>query len=317
MGSVILMGESLCKADQGLRLHLTLPDAPPSVQSWAKRWPGVTISTARPQGVTGWDVKPTLMLRELDAGVPAVVWLDTDMIVTRSISTMLAEFPHEALIVAEDIWNRQGEVPLCEFWGLTSVRPLRDINSCVVRANQTHRTLLERWSRLINNPRYRHAQTLPFVQRPLPVAGDQWLLEALLESEEFAQVKVDYLRVGRHIAHCAGSSGYRPHHRLLDLFRGLPALIHGLGRKPWTTRTETSRLQRFLIDVATDVSPYVMASRRVARDLNVRLDWLDSRTSLGALLRALTANHPGMAGFPLALLRAIQWQTRKAIGFNN
>jgi hypothetical protein len=316
MDSVILMGESLCKADPGLRLHLTLPDAPPSVQSWAKRWPGVSISTVPPQGVTGWDVKPTLMLRELDAGVPAVVWLDTDMIVTRSLSTMLAEFPYEALIVAEE-WNRQGEVRVCEFWGLTSVRPLRVINACVVRANQAHRTLLERWLCLINHPRYRHAQTMPFEQRLLPVATDGWLLAALLESEDFAHVEVECLRIGRHIAQCAGSSGYRPHHRLLDLFRGLPVLIHGLGRKPWTTRTETSRLQRFLLDLATDVSPYVLASRRVARDLNVRSDWLESRTSLGALLRALTASHPGMAGFPLALLHAIHLQTQKAIGFNN
>jgi hypothetical protein len=178
------------------------------------------------------------MLRALDAGVPAVVWLDTDMIVTRSISAMLAEFPDDALIVAEE-WNRQGEVPLCEFWGLTSVRPRRITNSCVVRANQTHRPLLERWLRLIDNPRYRQAQTIPFQQRPLPVAGDQSLLAALLESEDFAEVEVEYLRVGRHIAHCSGSSEYGPHHRLLDLFRGLPVLIHGIGRKPWTTQAET------------------------------------------------------------------------------
>jgi hypothetical protein len=33
--------------------------------------------------------------------------------------------------------------------------------------------------------------------------------------------------------------------------------------------------------------------------------WLDARTAPGALLRGLTAGHPGMAGLPLAIPHAI------------
>ena len=129
---------------------------------------------------------------------------------------------------------------------------------------------------------------------------------ARLESEEFSHLPFDCVRLGRHIAQCAGSSGYRPHHRLLDLVRGLPPLIHGLGRKPWEPVKSRSRSERFLLDLATDVSPYVLAARRVARDIDMTPDWLEARTRLGAMLRKLTAGHPAMAGLPLASAHALQ-----------
>jgi hypothetical protein len=153
---------------------------------------------------------------------------------------------------------------------------------------------------------YREAQMLPFERRPWHLASDQALLTALLESAEFGHVSVDYLRLGRHIAQCAGSSGYRPYHRMLDIFRGLPPLIHCIGRKPWMSRDNTGRIGRFLIDLADDVSPYVLASRKIAKDLNMAPEWIEARTSLGAMLRGLTAHHPAMAGFPLAILHSFQ-----------
>jgi hypothetical protein len=112
------------------------------------------------------------------------------------------------------------------------------------------------------------------MHRPVQAQHDGWLLVALLESEEFGQLPFECIRSGRHIAQCAGSSGYRPSHRLLSLFRGLPPLIHGLGRKPWDARRERSRIQRFLLGFAIDVSPYVLAARRIAHDIVMRLDRL-------------------------------------------
>src|SRR5207249_4169254 len=108
------------------------------------------------------------------------------------------------------------------------------------------------------------AQALPFERRPFHLASDQVLLTALLGNEEFGRLPFDSIRVGRHIAQCAGSSSYRPHHRLLDVVRGLPPLIHCIGRKPWESTPE-SGMEGFLLDLATDVSPYVLAARRVAR----------------------------------------------------
>jgi hypothetical protein len=314
MDSLILMGESLCRANADVSLHLTVPEAPDSVRAWARRRPEVVLSTTRPEGVSGWDVKPWLLLQELSEGRPEALWLDDDIIVAGSISRILQEFPHESLIFAEE-WTR-ASIPVSLWWGLPSFRPVKLFNNCFIRATEAHRPLLERCLQMTRDPRYREAQALPFEQRPIQVAHDGWLLIALLESEEFGQVPFDCIRMGRHIAQCAGSSGYRPHDRLLDLFRGLPPLIHGLGRKPWESVRERSRIQRFLLNLATDVSPYVLAARRVARDMGMTPDWLEARTRTGAMLRRLTAGHPGMAGLPLAGIHALHTKINRTMGPN-
>ena len=303
MDSLILMGESLCAVDRDVSLHLTVPEAPGSVRALAERRPEVVLSTTRPEGVTGWDVKPWLLLQELSEGRREALWLDDDMIVTRSLSSLVQQFPPDSLIVSEE-WLPSQAMPASQFWGMPAGRAIPMINACFVRATQTHRRLLERYLAMACDPRYRAAQALPYERRPIPARHDGWLLIALLQSEEFSQVPLDCIRLGRHIAQCAGSSGYQPHHRLLDLFRGLPPLIHGLGRKPWEPVKSRGRSQRFLLDLATDVSPYVLAARRVARSLDMRLEWLEARTSVGAVLRGLTAGHPGMAGLPLAIPHA-------------
>ncbi len=312
MASVILMGESLCRWDPHVSLHLTVPDPPAAVQAWAAGRPEVELSTQPPAGVGGWDVKPSLLLKELDRGWDRVLWIDTDMIVTAPVSSLLDGFLEGAVIVAEE-WNRQGPVPVSKFWNLRPARPLRVMNACFVYVSAAHRRLLDRWLELIHDPRYREASRLPFERRPIHLATDGWLLAALLESEEFGHVALDYLLVGRHIAQCAGSSGYRPHHRLFDLVRGLPPLIHCIGRKPWQSDREVGRVQRYLIDLATDVSPYVLAARRVARDLPLSPSWFEPRTSVGAMLRRMTAGHPAVAGLPLAVLHGVEQKVKSAL----
>jgi hypothetical protein len=314
MDSLILMAESLCATDRDVSLHLTVPDAPESVLAWARSRPEVVVSTARPEGGTGWDVKPWLLLQQLNEGVSSALWLDDDIIVTHPVSRMLREFPSDVLLFAEE-WGRW-TVPVSHMWGMRSVRPVQLFNNCFIRVTQAHRLLLERWLQMTRDPRYREAQALPYAKRPIQAQHDGWLLVALLESEEFGQLPFEYIRSGRHIAQCAGSSGFRPSDRLLAIFRGLPPLIHGLGRKPWEVRRERNRIQRFLLDFATDVSPYVLAARRVAQDIDIPLDWLRPRTRLGALSRSLTGGHPAMAGLPLATIHAAHVGLRRMMGLN-
>lgn len=312
MDSLVLMAESLCAVDKKVSLHLTVPDAPESVLAWARTRPEVVISTERPQGVTGWDVKPWLLLHHLNQGVDRVLWLDDDIIVTRPISEMLLKFPSDALIFAEE-WGTW-TVPVSHLWGFKSVRPVQLFNNCFIHVTQSHRRLMERWLQMTRDPRYREAQALPYEQRPVQAQHDGWLLIALLESDEFADVRFDCIRSGRDIAQCAGSSGYRPLARVLGLFTGLPPLIHGLGRKPWGVVGEQRRMQRFLLDFATDVSPYVLASHKVAKGLKMPLDWIEPRTQLGSISRTLTGSHPGMAGLPMATAHAAHLGIRRMMG---
>ncbi len=308
MDALIFMAESLCRVDSAVSLHLTVPEATPAVRAWAQRRPEVVLTTRRPDGVRGWDVKPWLLLQELRAGRREALWLDADMIVTRPVSSILADFLPESLIVAEE-WNLPGAVRLTPLWGLPTARAVVPVNSCFIRVTQAHRQLLERWLQMTREPRYREAQALPFERRPFYLTSDQALLTALLGSQEFGELSFDYIRIGRHIAQCAGSSGYRPRDRALDLFRGLPPLIHCIGRKPWESSHKS-----LMNDLVTDVSPYVLAARRVARDLDLCPEWLEARTSAGAALRAVTAGHPGMAGLPLAILHASLIKIKEALG---
>jgi hypothetical protein len=312
MDSLILMAESLCAADRDVSLHLTVPDAPEAVRAWARRRPEAILSTARPEGVTGWDVKPFLLLQELREGRPEALWLDDDIIVTREISSLVGRFPPDSLILAEE-WVQAEAIPATPFWGLPAGRVIPVVNNCFIRAAQVHRPFLERYLEMTRHPRYRAAQSLPPERRPQHLAHDGWLLIMLLQSEEFSHVDFACIRRGRDIAQCAGSSGYRPSDRILDLFRGLPPLIHGLGRKPWEPPREASRLQRFLLDLATDVSPYVLAARKPAKMIDVSPQWLEARTAPGALLRAMTGGHPAMAGLPLAAMHALYMKIARAM----
>jgi hypothetical protein len=303
MDSLILMGESLCRADAGVSLHLTVPEAPDSVCRWAARRPEVILTTARPGGVSGWDVKAFLLLQELNAGSSEALWLDADIIVTRPVSRLLKEFPGNLLIAAEE-WDRVTAADVAHMWDVAPVRAVDPVNSCFVRATADHIPLLERWLQATRHPSYREAQTLPFEQRPWRLAGDQPLLTALLGSAEFCQTPFDRIRMGRHIAQCAGSSGYGPGDRFLDLFRGLPAMIHCIGRKPWELPND-QRPGQFMLDFATDVSPYVLAARKIARHLDMNPMWLESRTVPGSILRNATGYHPGLSGLPLAMAHAL------------
>jgi hypothetical protein len=310
MDSLILMGESLCRAEteavgaKGISLHLTIPEAPPSVRAWAERRPEVVLSTTRPEGVSGWDVKPWLLLQELNDGHHEALWLDADMIVTRPVSPLLKEFPPDWLIVAEE-WDKVGAAGVAHLWEAPPVRPVAPVNSCFVRVTEAHRRLLECWLQATREPRYRKAQSLPFERRPWRLSSDQVLLTALLGSEEFSRTSFDRIRMGRHIAQCAGSSAYSPGDRLRDLIRGLPPMIHCIGRKPWIPTSDLTGVHRYMLDFATDVSPYVLAARSVAKDLEMTTPWLETRTAPGAVLRGLTFRHPGLAGLPLALLHAL------------
>jgi len=312
MDSLILMGESLCGVDKAVSLHLTVPDAPANVREWAASRPEVELSTEKLPELSGWNIKPSLLLQELDAGWEAPLWLDSDMIVSQPISKVVQRYSSTALLLAEE-WTDAPPLAIAEGWGLKSKRPISVVNNCFVRVTQAHRPMLERWLEMLHDERYRAAQALPYDQRPKHFLHDGWPLIALLESEEFADVEYDFIRRNGEIAQCAGSSGYRPTHRIMDVFRGLPALIHGLGRKPWEPTTG-SGAQKMLLDLATDVSPYVLASRRVAMKLGMKPEWTEARTLPGKMLRGVTGGHPGLAGLPMAILHAVEMRVNRMRG---
>jgi hypothetical protein len=82
-------------------------------------------------------------------------------------------------------------------------------------------------------------------------------------------------------------------------------MIHCIGRKPWTPTSDLQGAHRFMLDFATDVSPYVLAARKVAGDLNMSPAWIEARTAPGSLFRGLAFRHPALAGLPFATLHTL------------
>ena len=139
---MILMGESLCSVDQAVSLHLTVPDAPAKVREWAASRPEVELSTERLPELSGWNIKPSLLLKELDAGWEAPLWLDSDMIVSQPISKVVQRYSRDALLLAEE-WTDAPPLAIAEGWGLKSKRPIGVVNNCFVRVTQAHRPMME------------------------------------------------------------------------------------------------------------------------------------------------------------------------------
>src|ERR1700684_1340592 len=123
MDSLILMGESLCRADPEVSLHVTVPEAPDSVRAWAERRREVVLSTTRPEGVSGWDVKAWLLLQELNAGNREALWLESDIIFPSPLSPLLNEAPADLLIVAEE-WDGVSAAAVAHLWETAPVRPV-------------------------------------------------------------------------------------------------------------------------------------------------------------------------------------------------
>ena len=116
--------------------------------------------------MSGWNIKPALLLEELNAGWPEALWIDSDLIVTRPLSALVREFRGDLLILAQE-WIDAEPVPVAPSWGLPSARPISVVNNCFVRVTQAHRPFLERWLEMLHDKRYREAQAVPYEKRPM------------------------------------------------------------------------------------------------------------------------------------------------------
>jgi hypothetical protein len=122
--------------------------------------------------------------------------------------------------------------------------------------------------------------------------GDQEMLCALLESKEFADIPITYIRRGRDIAHCFQHQGYPVQQILGNLITGnQPFFVHGQGAKPWRS-DDTYRL--FL-----DLSPYTLCAAEYADQLDENVDWLTPRDGSSKAIRRLFRDNPWVCSLPI------------------
>ena len=139
------------------------------------------------------------------------------------------------------------------------------------------------------------------------LVGDQEVLTALLGSARFAGVPLHLLRQGVDIAQCSGPAGYSPGARVRRALAGEePALIHAMGRKPWEAAALPGARGAYERLHAAQ-SPYTLAARRYAAELDEPAQWLGRSRSRGPAALSL-------AEYPLAVFDTAVRRARAALG---
>ncbi|WP_017317729.1 glycosyltransferase family protein [Mastigocladopsis repens] len=321
---------SLARHCPDLPVIISCPQPSASFRRWTELQPNTKLFAEDDLAEVGWNVKPTILLRRLSEGHPEVVWIDSDIIVNRDFRDRLQHFGKDTLVVTqEDYWGQyQGGTHRTVAWGLKPGRTFSTtVNTGIVRVTPRHVELLKTWQTMLNDPTYIQVQRQPYYQRPLHMLGDQEVLTALLGSVEFSQVPVEMLKRGIDIAQCYGPAGYTPSERLQRLLKGqgLPALIHSMGRKPWEMAPSAAaiwssheplkkRLRAYYDRIHLELSPYTSIARQYRQLIGEDARWMDVQTTPARLFATLSAGHPTLQGFPLALFDAAVRHARRRIG---
>jgi len=299
---VKLLALSLARHLPNARLGVWGLPSDGEMRNWFDQQDNVDVKFGGLAHVSGWDVKPSVLLTALSAGEDPAYWIDADIILAGDLESTLQKIPDLSLVATEETLfaeEPQGSGTRIEDLGLTSGRHLsRTVNTCFMRVGGHHSALLDRWRDILASPPYRSAQGLPFALRPLGFRSDQDVLTALLSSEDFARVEIHLLKEGYDIAQCMHSLGYRASARLRSLVSGLPPLIHAQGEKPWGADASLS----------TQLSPYcsLAASYRHDTLADESMDWTRPQSPVARLLDHIALGHPALRGLPLSLLREIQ-----------
>lgn len=316
----------LATHEPSLKVLVHCPAAPEDFAKWLREQPNATPVDLPELRATGWNVKAAVLLRLLET-YDEVVWMDSDILVTKPFAALVTGMPPDVLVATEEtFWGqRQGGTFRTTAWGLQTARALpATVNSGVLRVTRVHVALLRAWQAMMAHPVYLQAQASPWYTRPLHMIGDQEVLTGLLGARDFAHIPVRLLRRGVDIAQSFGPAGVTPGERLRAARRG-PPFIHTMGPKPWQRAASpraafeyrhgiVGKLRGYYEFLALDVSPYSLAAVAHADAMKEPTDWMQPRSLPGRVLTALTGGSVFLAGMPLALLDHAVRFTRRRLG---
>jgi lipopolysaccharide biosynthesis glycosyltransferase len=294
----------------GVAISLFYPFASQAFLQWLSAYPQVRLQANRLRNGYGWNVKPQAIMQLLDAGFEEVIWIDSDVFVTKDIRPLFRALDEAVFVATEqmlgpDRQHADGAGLRAQLWQLSVSRFFpTGLNSGVLRATRQHYRLMERWWELLQSDSYQSCQRKEWRKRPVHMLGDQDVLTALLTSTEFAHIPVKVLRRSKHIVQFDGVWGYTTAERLRNLLGDGPTFIHCMGSKPWVTRWKSerrNRLSEYLKMVYLDVSPYTLSTAKFKEDLGCDTNWIHAHYKFSAILRLLAMQHPALTGLPMAV----------------
>ena len=114
-------------------VRLFCPVADDEFREWLRDYPQVTLDVDPQMKGMGWNVKPMLLQRLLDEGHDAVLWMDSDIVVTSDFRRLLP--PDDKLVVTQEAALGPYAVRQRTLgWNLSLGRTLLGVNTCVIRA---------------------------------------------------------------------------------------------------------------------------------------------------------------------------------------
>ena len=305
-----------------MAISLFYPFANQAFLRWLNAYPQVRLQANGLRDGYGWNVKPQAIMRLLDAGFDEVIWIDSDMFVTRDIRPLFHALDDAVFVATEqtcalDRSDHDGAGRRAQLWQLSVGRVLPStLNSGVLRVTRRHYPLLKRWWELLQTDEYQRWQRneKDMRKRPIHMQGDQDVLTALLTSTEFAHIPLKTLRRSKHIVQFDGVWGYTTGERLRNLLGDGPTFIHCMGCKPWVARWNSERgngLIEYLKMVYVDVSPYTLSSAKFKEHLGCDTNWIGAHYKFSAILRSLAMQHPVLAGLPMAVFLDMAWIVKR------
>lgn len=251
-----------------------------------------------------WNVKPDLLLHCMsELGHKDVVYLDSDIIVTRDVVRYFEKIPQDTFMMAQEtLWGttpHDDDALRARLWGFPIGRqhPFA-LNSCVIRATERHTDLLHRWQDMQSSDAYKEAQTRPSSERPPHLRGAQELMTALLCSEEFSDIPLAYFHLGRDIIHSYGLKAFTLKQRLHWALNGPPVFVHSQRLKPWTAGYHAGG--NAVNKVYEDTFPYLLLAEKLGKPAGEDVEWARAKTPLGRLFRVTSAGVPPLCGALIA-----------------
>jgi len=291
----------------GMEINLFYPPADKAFLTWVRKYPQIHLWTDDLSKGMGWNVKPLAILRLLEQGYDEVIWTDSDVIVTRNITSVFSGIDSQVFMISDQGRDRDAlNAVRARSWGFQVGRVLPfELNSGVLRATKNHYPLMQRWRELVHSEEYQQfQQKVGWARSPIHMKGDQDVLTALLVSSEFSNVPIRLIRTGRNIVLFDGVFGYSVGARIRSLLRGIPPFIHIPGFKPWlATMWDMKRpmsLKDYIERVYFDVSPYTLSALQFRSELECDASWMDPHYVLSRVLRVGGLGCRPLVGLPVA-----------------
>jgi len=307
-----------------IEVLVSCPDPDQEFIAWLSERQNVHLYVEPAFAGKEWNIKPQLLLHCLGLGYERVVWIDSDVIVARDFRHLMHNTEDETLVVAEDFYWAcyvfPGGTVRAELWGLRPGRSLSwTVNTGILRVTPAHRPLLEAWKTLLEYPAYIQAHRRTWYTRPVHMVGDQDVLTALLSSERFGNVPIQFLRRGTDIIYNFGPSGYTPRERLANLRTPAPPFVHCTGPKPWDAPQQVRLFRNpgaYYKRVGLELADYSRVARRYRQHFDSDIVPFEPRTLVARFFCLLAGNAAPLQGFMLALFHGTVRHLRKAMGFN-